>query len=453
MQYTRSANHSRPLNIAVIGSGISGLSAAWLLSKHHTVTVFEEAKRIGGHSHTVEVATGNGRYAVDTGFMVYNEQCYPNLTALFSALQVPTAATNMSFSVSLDNGAYEYAGSGLAGLLAQPSNLVKPRFWSMLTDLLRFYRNAPGDVKAMGDVSLDTYLNSGGYGRPFREDHLYPMAAAIWSSPANQVGDQPAAAFVRFCENHGLLKLSGRPFWRTVVGGSKEYVARLTRPFNDRILTGQAVVSIRRENGSVLVRDAGGQEHRFDHAVVATHADRSLSMLADPSPDEARLLGAFKYAKNETVLHGDTDLMPKRRAAWASWNYLSDGEGLARRLSVSYWMNSLQPLGKAPPIFVTLNPLREPRKEFVYLRQTYEHPLFDVAAGQAQKELWSLQGRRNTWFCGAYFGAGFHEDGLQAGLAVAEDLGGVARPWRGANDSGRIFRTPLQRRHEDLVIA
>jgi uncharacterized protein len=453
MQYAGWSQQTRPLSIAVIGSGISGLSAAWLLSKSHDVTVYEAADRVGGHSHTVTLTAGGGRIAVDTGFMVYNEPSYPNLTALFAELQVPTVATDMSFAVSLNGGAYEYAGSNLAGLLAQPSNLLKPRFWSMLTDLLRFYRNAPGDLSQMGEMSLDAYLERCGYGRAFRDDHLYPMAAAIWSSPANQVGDQPAAAFVRFCENHGLLKLTGRPVWRTVVGGSKEYVSRLTASFSGRILTGTAVVSIRRDNGLVRVWDAHGEARRFDHVVLATHADRALAMLADPSSDEGRLLGAFKYAQNQAVLHGDVDLMPRRRAAWASWNYLADGEGLARRLSVTYWMNSLQPLGNAAPVFVTLNPLRAPKKDLVHSSEIYEHPLFDSAAGRAQKQLWSLQGRRNTWFAGAYFGAGFHEDGLQAGLAVAEDLGGVLRPWRVENDSSRIFRGPAPRAPIRLVPA
>jgi len=432
--------------IAVIGSGISGLSAAWLLAKRHDVTLYEADDRVGGHSNTVEIDVGGRRIAVDTGFIVYNEPCYPNLTALFAHLGVATAATDMSFAVSIDRGRLEYAGSDLAGLLAQPANLVRPRFWSMIADLLRFYREAPRDLPTMGDVSLANYLDSRGYRHAFREDHLYPMAAAIWSTPSAEVGDYPAAAFVRFCENHGLLRLTGRPIWRTVKGGSREYVARLTASLRDRILVSTPVVSIRRDATGVDVRDGRGGLRRFDEVVIATHADRALGLLDDAGPDERRLLGAFRYSRNEAVLHSDVALMPRRRAAWASWNYLSEERGGDRALCVTYWMNRLQPLGEAPDLFVTLNPSREPDPARVHARIAYDHPLFDAATGRAQPDLWSLQGVNRTWFCGAHFGAGFHEDGLQAGLAVAEDLGGLRRPWEVAEDSGRIHRRPVERR-------
>ena len=432
------------LNIAVVGTGISGLSAAWLLSEHHDVTVYEADDRIGGHSNTLDVDLAGRRIAVDTGFIVYNQPCYPNLTALFAHLGVTTAATDMSFAVSLDRGRLEYAGTDLAGLLAQPSNLGRPRFWSMIADLLRFYRNAPRDLAHLGDESLAAYLDRGGYGRAFREDHLYPMAAAIWSTPSADVGAHPAAAFIRFCENHGLLRLTGRPVWRTVVGGSREYVARLTSSFRDRILTGTPVTAIHRDGAGVEIVDGRGGRRRFDHVVVATHADRALALLAAPSRDERRVLGAFRYSTNRAVLHTDADLMPRRRRAWASWNYLSDVDGTDRRLSVTYWMNRLQPLGPAPDLFVTLNPLRQPKPGTVLADLSYDHPLFDAAAGRAQAELWSLQGRERTWFCGAHFGAGFHEDGLQAGLAVAEDLGGRRRPWAVEGDSDRIVRHPVR---------
>jgi hypothetical protein len=433
----------RPLRIAVVGTGISGLSAAWLLSQRHDVTVFEASDRIGGHSNTVTFDSASGPVSVDTGFIVYNEVTYPNLTALFRHLEVPTAASNMSFAVSLGDGAFEYSGGTGLGLLAQPSNIANPRFWSMMADILRFYRNAVRDLPSMGSLTLDEYLALNGYGRAFRNEHLYPMAAAIWSTPAMEVGDYPAASFVRFCANHGLLNLWGRPVWRTVEGGSREYVRRLSRAFSGRIRTATPIAAIHRHPGRVELRDHAGEVHAFDDVVIATHADQALAMLADATDDERRVLGAFRYSRNTAILHGDTSLMPKRRAAWSSWNYLADSSDGLGQPAVTYWMNRLQPLGAAPPTFVTLNPCRAPRDETVIRSEVYEHPIFDLATERAQEEIWSLQGVRNTWFCGAHFGSGFHEDGLQAGLAVAEDLGGARRPWQVARESARIVRRPL----------
>ncbi|MDN6887104.1 NAD(P)/FAD-dependent oxidoreductase [Variovorax sp. CAN2819] len=431
--------------IAVVGTGISGLSCAWLLSGRHEVTVFESESRLGGHSNTVDAPVRAGSVPVDTGFIVYNEPAYPNLTALFRHLEVPTAASDMSFAVSLDAGRLEYAGTDLSGLFAQKRNLASPRFWSMLRELLRFYREAPRDARgagAAGDQALDDYLDARGYGRAFRDDHLYPMAAAIWSTPAARVGRYPVAAFVRFCENHGLLQISDRPVWRTVAGGSREYVRRLSQPFADRVHLDQAVLELQREPDGVRLRTAGGWwPQRFDHVVLATHADRSLALLPDASSAERALLGAFPYTRNLAVLHRDPALMPTRRAVWSSWNYLGTrGSGAAPM--VTYWMNRLQPhLPQGPgaePLFLTLNPITGPRPEHLIRTEVYDHPLFDAAAMAAQRHLWNLQGQRRTWFCGAYFGSGFHEDGLQAGLAVAEALGGVRRPWRVPEESGRI---------------
>jgi len=443
MAYIDRSLGGRPLDIAVIGTGISGLSAAWLLSQSHNVTVYEASDRIGGHSNTVDFEHRGKSVAVDTGFIVYNERTYPNLTALFKQLAVPTVESNMSFAVSLNRGAFEYSGTDALRLFAQPSNALKPRYWRMLADIVRFYKNAPRDMPTMGEITLDAYLDLNGYSRGFREDHLYPMAAAIWSTPAMEVGDYPAASFVRFCSNHGLLEVANRPSWRTVHGGSREYVKRLTARFADRILTATPVTSIRRAHGRVEIADGRGGVRHFDDVVVATHADQALALLADPSADERRLLGAFRYSTNEAVLHSDPGLMPRRRLAWSSWNYLTDFDHGHCKLSVTYWMNKLQSLGKAGPTFLTLNPCREPRADMVHRRQSYQHPIFDVGTQRAQQEIWSLQGQRNTWFCGAHFGAGFHEDGLQAGLAVAEDLGGQRRPWSVVAESARIVRRPL----------
>lgn len=426
------------LDIAVIGSGIAGLSAAWLLSQRHRVTLFEADSRPGGHSNTVAVQGARGRIAVDTGFIVYNEVAYPNLTALFAHLGVATQASEMSFAVSLDQGALEYSGTDLRGLFAQRSNLVSRRFWSMLRDLVRFYRQAPGDAARFGLVPLDSYLDVRGYSQAFRDDHLYPMAAAIWSTSAARVGDYPTETFVRFCENHHLLQLTNRPRWRTVTGGSARYVERLTEGLGERLRLDSAAVEVRRgADGVSVCTEGAGAAGRFDQVVIATHADQALRLLPDASDDEQRVLGAFGYSRNRAVLHSDPALMPQRRAVWSSWNYAAD----RRRQQppcVTYWMNRLQDIPQETPLFLTLNPTREPRPEHLIRSEIYEHPLFNMAAIRAQDALWSLQGRRRTWFCGAYFGSGFHEDGLQAGLAVAEALGGVRRPWSVANESGRI---------------
>ena len=431
---------SPPLKIAVIGTGISGMAAAWLLSSRHEVTVYERADRIGGHSNTVDARTAHGAVAVDTGFIVYNEQTYPNLTALFEHLGVASEATEMSLGVSLKDGHLEYAGENLATVFAQKRNLFSPRFWSMLRDLRRFYRDAPADMRRLGQqATLGDYLKIGGYGDAFRDDHLLPMAAAIWSAPAQAMLDYPAAAFIRFQENHGLLKLSDRPVWRTVRGGSRAYVAQLTKPYAGRIRLNQAILSVERHADGVDVTTAGSGIERFDHVVMATHADEALNLLTEPSPAERTLLTPFRYSRNLAVLHCDRQLMPKRRAVWSSWNYIGSGQdGSEDALTVTYWMNRLQKLDTDTPMFVTLNPARPPHAGTIFHSEIYEHPMLDTAAMAAQGKLWSLQGRNRTWFCGAYFGAGFHEDGLQSGLAVAEALGGVRRPWNVDNESGRI---------------
>jgi predicted NAD/FAD-binding protein len=315
----------------------------------------------------------------------------------------------------------------------------------MLRDLVRFYRQAPLDAERIGLMPLDDYLNKCGYGRAFRDDHLYPMAAAIWSAPAAQIGRYPTEAFVRFCENHDLLNLGNRPVWRTVQGGSREYVRRLAAGLGDRVRLAGAALEVRRTAHGVSVRtDAGPTGKRYDQVVIATHADQALRMLPDASADESRLLGAFRYTRNRAVLHSDPSLMPQRRAVWSSWNYAAD-RSRGQAPCVTYWMNRLQGIANDTPLFLTLNPMREPRSEYRIRTQTYEHPVFDGAAIRAQDRLWSLQGQRRTWFCGAYFGSGFHEDGLQAGLAVAEELGGVRRPWSVAGESSRIrLRAPLE---------
>ena len=426
-----------PLKIAIVGSGISGMSAAWLLSQRHEVTVYEAEQRLGGHSHTVDAPGPDGALAVDMGFIVYNEINYPNLVALFDHLGVPTKPSNMGFSVSLDRGRVEYGGDNLPALFGQWRNLVRPRFWLMLADLVRFYREAPTHACALHSrmTSLGDYLDAQGYGAAFQDDHLLPQAAAIWSASVKDIRAYPAAAFIRFCENHGLLKLVNRPLWRTVEGGSRAYVSRLTAAYADKVRLGTAVTGLKRTPAGVLVRDAVGRTQRYDHAVIATHADQGLALLDDPTPRERALLGAFAYCRNRAVLHSDPALMPTRRQTWSAWNYIGGGD---QGLCVTYWMNRLQDLPEGTPLFVTLNPVREPDPARVIHTEHYDHPMFDGPALRAQERLWSLQGENATWWCGSYFGSGFHEDGLQAGLAVAEALGGVRRPWNVPEESGRI---------------
>jgi predicted NAD/FAD-binding protein len=400
------------LKIAIVGTGISGLSAAWLLSQRHDVTVYERADRIGGHSNTILASVGGHSIPVDTGFIVFNRRTYPNLIALYELLKVPTQVSDMSFGVSIDDGALEYSGSGISGVFAQPRNLVRPRFWSMLSDLFRFYRQAPIDTDLTDDenFSLGDYLKMGRYGEAFRDDHLLPMASAIWSASPAEMLSYPAAAFIRFHDNHGLLQLKQRPAWETVVGGSRNYVERLTAIFADRIRLDTGVREVHRMNNEVVVTDSKGRSERYDHVVLGGHADQSLKMLSAPSTNERNLLGAFRYCRNLAVLHTDDTLMPKRRAVWSSWNYIGSRNAVPKSVCVTYWMNRLQKIKSDKPLFVTLNPPRPPRAGTLLYSEVYDHPIFDAKAIAAQRKLWLLQGDRNTWFCGAYFGAGFHED-------------------------------------------
>lgn len=436
-------DHAR--RVAVIGSGISGLSAAWLLSRKLDVTLYESEPRLGGHSNTVMVPTKNGVLPVDTGFIVYNERNYPNLVALFQEIGAPTAASNMSFAASLEGGKLEYSGSGLNGLIGQRGNVVRPRFWRMMRDILRFYREAPALLARsdLNGVSLGEYLDNNDYAPAFVEDHLLPMGAAIWSTTARDMRAYPLLAFVRFFASHGLLSLADRPKWRTVLGGSQEYVRRLSANFTDNIRLGTAVRSIAREDGRVIVTDTKGHTDSFTDVVIATHANQALAILADADRQERALLGAFRYTDNIAVLHSDEKLMPRRKRVWSSWNYIGEGHNEdSQPLCVTYWMNRLQNIDMRHQLFVTLNPTREIDPAKIIGRYDYTHPLFDQKALDAQQQLWRLQGQRNTWFCGAHFGFGFHEDGLQSGLAAAESLADVRRPWKVRDESGRISLMP-----------
>ena len=421
------------MRIAVIGAGISGLSAAWLLNRAgHDVTVYEQNDYIGGHSNTVEAPGPGGRaIPVDTGFIVYNESTYPNLTKLFDQIRVPTEKSVMSFAVSLDRGRLEYSGSNLAGMFAQKRNILSPGYHLMLRDILRFYKEAP---KLLSDpdrmhLTLGEFLVQQRYGHRFIYDHLLPMGAAIWSCTVAEMLSFPAQSFVRFFHNHGLLKLKERPQWRTVKGGSREYVRLLLADLRGAVLAGRAITALRRGPTGVTVADSTGASETFDHAVIGAHADQALAMLTDASEEERRILGSFRYQSNRAVLHADPVCMPKRPKAWSSWNYLANGTRERQaKVSITYWMNLLQSIDKRTPLFVTLNPIQEPRADLKIREFIYDHPMFDTAAIRAQGEIGRIQGANRTWFCGAYMGYGFHEDGLSAGLAVAEAIG-AQRPW------------------------
>ena len=430
-------NITLPQKIGIVGTGIAGMSAAWLLSKHHAVTVFEKDDRIGGHSNTVEV---NG-LGIDTGFIVYNVKNYPNLIALFEHLGVSTQTTNMSFGVSVDQGDFEYSGGDLLGLFAQKSNLLRPRFWKMIKDILRFYREAPLELNnnSNHDVTLGEYLTKHDYSETFQRDHLLPMGAAIWSTPVDTMLEYPLSAFLQFCDNHGLLQISDRPEWRTVVDGSKEYVKCLIKDYHHNIRINRAVTQVWSDDNGAYIKDSNNNVFSFDQVVIASHADQALNMLKSPSVDEIDLLSTFSYQTNKAILHTDQSLMPNNKGAWSSWNYLSARANGQDCVCVTYWMNKLQNINSDKNYFVTLNPPKLPKKDTILRNFMYQHPVFDRHTMAAQKKLWSLQGKRRLWFCGSYFGHGFHEDGLQSGLAVAEEIGGERRPWSVKNESGRIY--------------
>ncbi len=418
------------MKIAVIGTGIAGMGAAWLLNKSHDVTIYEKNDRIGGHSNTVDIEYNGAPMAVDTGFIVYNHLNYPNLTGLFRELMVETQASTMSFSVSVDGGRLEWSSDSLSTIFAQRRNLARPSFLAMLRDVLRFNALAMRDLDAglCSGLSLDAYLRQRGFGKAFRSHYLLPMGAAIWSSTPDDMGDFPAESLIRFFRNHRLLSYK-RPEWRTVTGGSRQYVNRLTETFRDRIRLGCAATRVERTVAGAVVTDQTGAAETFDHVVLATHSDEALGLLADPSEHEQAILKPMRYAPNTVYLHRDESLMPKRRRVWAAWNALDSSTEGEARLSVTYWMNRLQTLDPDRPVFVSLNPDRAPDPALTFYSCAYDHPQFDGGALEAQRRLDGIQGMRQTWFCGAYCGYGFHEDGLAAGLKVAEAIGPAKRPW------------------------
>lgn len=414
------------MHIAIIGTGISGLGAAYLLHRAHDIAVYEKNDYVGGHTRTVKADDT----PVDTGFIVFNRRCYPNLCGLFERLDVPVRESSMSFGVSIDRGRLEYRTEGsLAALFAQPSNMLRPDFWRMLRDILKFNRNASAYLDDDRDLTLGECLDEMRLGDWFRKYYLLAMGGAIWSCPLDTMLRYPARTFIRFFDNHGLLTVNEQPQWYTVAGGSREYVKRLTAPFKDRIKTKCGVASVRRDGGKVYVTDTNGDERAYDAVVMASHADQSLEMLADASGVEREILGAFRYQPNKVILHGDTGFMPKRQKAWSSWVYLSEtGESGESDISLSYWMNNLQGLPADSPLIVTLNPGRRPKETLVYDEFEFEHPVFDQGAIDAQGRIDEIQGRDGVYFCGAWQRYGFHEDGLLSAVNVARRIG-VEIPW------------------------
>ena len=418
------------MRIAVIGSGISGNGAAYALAQaRHEVVVYERRLRPGGHSATVDIDHGGTPLSVDTGFIVYNERNYPNLTALFAHLGVATETSEMSFSVSAANGRMEWGNKRPLSLFAQKRNALSPSFLWMIREILRFNRHAIADLRAglSDDEPLGAWLDRHRFGGRMLADYLLPMGGAIWSTPRDRMRDFPARSFLAFYDNHGLIHFGNQPQWRTVTGGSRRYVEAITKPVKLRL--GTEVVAVRRSETGVLVRDASGAEDTFDEVIVAAHSDQALALLGDPSAEERALLSAIRYRPNRVFLHRDPALMPKRRAAWASWNYLAwpttAGADVGDEVAVTYWMNSLQNIDERLPVFVSLNPPFDPDPALTFGRYAYDHPQYDAAALAAQRGLAEIQGKRHTWYCGAYHGYGFHEDGLRSGLAVARALGAV----------------------------
>ena len=410
-------------NIAVIGGGISGMGAAFMLSKDCRVTLFESEPRLGGHARTV-MAGKRGDQPVDTGFIVFNHANYPFMSALFDQLNVPVVKSNMSFGASIDGGRLEYALTSLDALFAQRKNAVTPAFLGMVRDILRFNKNAMA-VAEDRSLSLADFLRKLGTGTWFRDHYLLPLSGAIWSTPTEKIMDFPAYAMVQFFKNHALLGVHGQHQWYTVNGGSTEYVSRLEAAFTAAdvdIRLGAPVQSVTRGPGHVVVRAWGGEPEVFDEVIFATHSDDTLRLLGDASAEEAKALGAIAYQPNDIVLHADTSIMPKRRKTWASWVYTEDKAAQSDRIDLTYWMNSLQPIPMDDPHFVTLNTKRTIREELIYDAVTLRHPVYDLAALQAQKEVQSFNGTRNTWFCGAWMKNGFHEDGLASAVDVVRAL-------------------------------
>jgi len=416
-------NTSRPCQkIAVIGSGISGLASAWFLSQKHQVTLIEKDAKLGGHTNTVEIDVDGKKQAVDTGFIVFNRPNYPNLTAMLSHLKVDTIETEMSFSASIDRGRLEYSGNNLNTLFAQRRNLLSMAHWKMIRQILRFNRQAKQDLLQPEklSISLGEYLEKHGFSERMQQSYLLPMAAAIWSCPVSTMMKFPVGSFLQFFENHGLLNIEDRPQWETVAGGSQHYIDAILEQSNFEIRLNSPVQQVCSHYQGISITLASGEQLEFDQVVFASHADQAYRMLSPDLQNNFYTLENFEYQENIAYLHSDLALMPKRKLAWAAWNYLRESNQEEDRVAVTYWMNLLQSIESETPLLVTLNPIQQPDESKTFKKIVYEHPVFDSAAMKCQQSLNNLQGKNGVWFCGAYLGYGFHEDGLTSAVELAK---------------------------------
>ena len=414
------------MNIAIIGTGISGLGAAYLLHQHHDLVIYEKNSYVGGHSRTIEVPVEQGKLAVDTGFIVFNDRNYPNLLGLFDQIDVPYQKSDMSFGVSIDAGWLEYSSGGL---FAQRKNLFRPQYWRMLVDVIRFNKQALSFIEVDPTISLGDCLEQLNMGEWFKRYYILAMGAAIWSCPVETIMKFPAQTFLRFFNNHGLLSINDRPQWYTVTGGSREYTRRLVAPFEEHILLNNGATRVVQKENQFEVTDQQGGSRLFDHVIFACHADQALKLIEQPSIDEQSVLSNFNYQRNQIVVHSDVSFMPQHKQCWSSWVYLSEEQQDNNHgVSLSYWMNNLQSLPTETPVIITLNPARRPKQELILDEHYFSHPIFDYGAIASQGNIRNIQGKRNLWFCGAYQRYGFHEDGLLSAVNVAKALG-VNIPW------------------------
>ncbi len=406
------------MKIAVIGSGISGLSAAYFLSKKFKVDLFEKEDHFGGHSFTYDIKEYDKVTPVDLGFIVFNKITYPNLVKFFEDLNVPYEKSDMSFSVSIKNTNIEYCGSGLGGIFTNKSNLLNFKFLKMIKEIISFYKIAPTLLeKNIKDQSLGEFLNDKKLSKYFIDYHLIPMVAAIWSMPFSKAKEMPIKFFLNFFTNHGLFKLKNRPQWYTVSNRSRTYVKKVIDKISGEIFKNYKVSKIIRSNDNVRIM-IGKEYIDYDQVVLASHADESLNILERPTEEEKNILGKFKYVENEAVLHSDEGLMPKKKRAWSSWNSISDG----KNTSITYWLNKLQNLETTKNYFLTLNPIYKLNDNFIIKKINFTHPYLNHDNTLLQKKLHSIQGKKRTWFCGSYFGYGFHEDGLRSSIELANNL-------------------------------